>query len=173
MLLLALFCSLTATWAQTQSELTVYDDGTKTSYKFPAHINYFDAFTRSQFVIPADELAGMEDCVINAIKFYTTSGNVPYTTVSTVDVYLKEVGYTSISDFEAKADCSTVYQGTLDIVSASGGGELTITLTTPFTYRGGNLLIGVENTTDAGYKDIYFYGETVSGASVSGYDYSS
>ena len=150
------------------STLTVYDGETTTSKYVPAYIFYFDNFTRSQFVIPADELAGMEDCVINAIKFYTTSANVPYTTVSTVDVYLKEVGYTSISEFETKADCSTVYQGTLDIVSASGGGELTITFTTPFTYRGGNLLVGVENTTAAGYKEIKFCGEAVSGASVSG-----
>ena len=173
LLLLAMFCSLTATWAQTQSELTVYDSGTTTSPYVPAFIYYFDVFTRSQFVIPADDLDGMEDCVINAIKFYTRSDNVPYTTVSTVDVYLKEVGYTSISEFEAKADCSTVYQGTLDIVSASGGGELTITFATPFTYRGGNLLVGIENTTDEGFKTISFYGEAVSGASVSGYSGSS
>jgi hypothetical protein len=171
LLVLAMFCSLTGTWAQ--NELTVYDSGTATNKYVPAYVFYFDDFTKSQFVIPSSELTSMNGGTISSIKFYTTSYNVPYTTVSTVDVYLKEVTYTSISAYEAKADCSTVYQGTLDIVSASGGGELTITFATPFTYRGGNLLIGIENTTAAGYKEIFFYGQTVSNASVAGYNGSS
>ena len=166
-LLLAIFCT-TASWAQ-DDELTVYD-GTSTSKYVPAFIYYFDDFTRGQFVIPAADLSEMSGKVITSISFYTTNSNVPYTTVSTVDVYLKEVDYTTISAFEPKASAATVYSGTLSIVSTTDGGKMTITLPEPFAYSGGNLLIGIDNTTDAGYKSISFYGQTVSGASVAGSD---
>lgn len=163
-LLLALLTTIGA-WAQ--SELTVYE-GTTTNQYVPAYIYYFDDFTRSQFVIPADDLAEMKGGTISSIKFYTTSGNVPYTTVSTVDVYLMEVDYTTMTGLEPKANGTIVYQGTLDVVTEGEGGSLTITLSTSYTYSGGNLLIGIENTTDAGYKNISFYGQTVTGASWGG-----
>ena len=147
--------------------LTVYD-GTATSQYVPAYIYYFDDFTRSQFVIPADDLAKMEGGTINSISFYTTSNSIPYTTVSKVDVYLKEVESTSISDFETKESSTIVYQGTLTIASISDGGLLTIFLATPYKYSGGNLMIGIDNTTDKGWKQITFYGQSVNGASFSG-----
>ena len=167
-LLLALFSS--SAWSQ--AELTVYD-GTTTDRTVPAYIYYFDEFTRSQCVFPAADLADMKDGTITAIKFYTTSANVPYTTVSTVDVYLKEVDDTSIGAYEETSNCTTVYQGTLSVVTDGDGGSLTIELATPFTYEGGNLLIGIENTTKTEWKQIYFYGQTVTGASISGSNSSS
>ncbi len=151
-----------------EQELTVYD-GTNTNNYVPAYIFYFDDFTRSQFVIPATDLEDLgTNASISALKFYTTDSNVPYTTVSVADVYLMEVDYTTISAFEPKSSATIVYQGTLDIVQEGTGGELTITFSTPFTYNGGNLLVGIENTTDAGYKSIYFYGQSVNGASIAG-----
>ena len=147
--------------------LTVYD-GTATSQYVPAYIYYFDDFTRSQFVIPAADLAKMEGGTINTISFYTTSDKIPYTTVSTVDVYLKEVENTSISDFETKESSTIVYQGTLTITSITGGGLMTIYLASPYKYNGGNLMIGIDNTTDAGWKQITFYGQSVTGASFAG-----
>ena len=152
--------------AVAQQTLTVYD-GTTTSSYVPMYGGYFDDFTRTQFVIPAEDLTDMEGGQISEIKFYTNSQNVPYTTVSSVDVYLMEVDYTSISAYEAKADAQIVYSGFIEFVSADGGGETTITFESPYTYNGGNLLIGCENTTDAGYKFIYFYGQTVNNASIS------
>ena len=153
-------------------EVTVYD-GTVTNNYVPAYVFYFDDFTRSQYVIPAADLAEMSGGTVSSVKFYTTNSNVPYTSLSTVDVYLKEVDYTTISAFEAKANCQVVYSGTLEFVAEGTGGTCTITFSTPFTYNGGNLLVGIENTTDAGYKNIYFYGQTVTGASVAGYNSSS
>lgn len=164
--MLAMLCSLTGVWAQNQ--LTVYD-GTITNPKIPAYIYYFDDFTRSQFVIPAADLTPMNGGTISSIKFYTNSSNA-YTTVSTVDVYLKEVSYTTMTAFESTSSATHVYQGTLAIVTADGGGELTINLTNSFTYHGGNLLISIENTTDEGYKSINFYGQTVTGAAWSAND---
>ncbi len=147
-------------------------DGTSSNGYVPTYMGYWDDFTRSQYVIPAADLAEMNGGTISAIKFYTTTQNVPYTSVSTADVYLMEVDYTTISAFEPKANATMVYQGTVAVVlnEAGDGGEMTIEFATPFIYSGGNLLIGMENTTDAGYKFMYFYGQTVDGASVAGYN---
>ena len=169
LLLLTMLCSLTGAWAY---ELTVYE-GTATSSYVPAYVYYFDDFSRSQFVIPADDLSAMDGGTISSLKFYTTQNNVPYTTASTVDVYLMEVGYTTMTGLEPKASGTIVYQGMLDFVAEGNGGSLTIEFTTPYTYNGSNLLIGIENTTDAGFKSIYFYGQTVNGASWAGYNSSS
>ena len=155
-------------WARAQEELTVYDNA-GTSNKIPAYIFYWDKFTRSQTVMPAADLADMAGATITAMTFYTTTDNIPYTSVSTADVYLMEVDYTEISAFEPKVNGTIVYQGPVDIVSDGSGGKLTIEFSTPFYYGGGNLLIGIENTTAAGYKNIGFYGESGStGASISG-----
>ena len=151
-------------WAD---ELTVYD-GTVTNGNVPAYTYYYHGYTRSQFIIPADELADMDGGTINSITFYTTSSNIPLTT-STADVYLKEVNYTTISAFELKANSSIVYQGTLSIVSNGTGGTLTITFSTPYTYHGGNLLIGIENTASASTKSANFYGQTVTAAALYAY----
>ena len=156
---------------QCRETLTVYD-GTDENNRIPAFIFYFDDFTRSQFVMPADDLAEMIDRPISSMTFYTTS-NVSYTTVSDADVYLMEVDYTNISAYEPKENATTVYSGRLSIESTGNGGEMTIYFTTPYTYQGGNLLVGIDNTEDNGYKNIYFKGQTVSGASISGYNGSS
>ena len=148
-------------------ELTVYE-GTTTNNHVPMYVFYFDDWTRSQFVIPAADLAEMAGGTISALKFYTTDSNIPYTTVSPFDFYVKEVGYTEISAYEAKESCQVVYSGTGDFVVEGAGGMITITFNTPYSYNGGNLLIGCENTGDNSYKNIYFYGTTVSGASISG-----
>ncbi len=149
--------------------LTVYD-GTTTKNTVPAYIFFFDEFTRSQFVIPANDLVEMAGSSITSLTFYTTSSNVPYTTESSADVYLMEVNYTSISAYEPKSSATIVYSGFFDIVSTDNGGEMTINFSTPFAYQGGNLLVGIENTVNEGYKDINFYGQTVTGASISGYN---
>lgn len=153
--------------SKAQNTLTVYD-GTTTSNVIPAYIFYYDDFTRSQVVIPAADLSEMSGGTISQMKFYTTASNVPYTMVSTVEVYLMEVAYTTMTGLEPKSSGTIVYSGTLDVVAANDGGEMTITFSTPYTYNGGNLLIGIENTTDAGYKNIYFYGQTVTGAAWGG-----
>ncbi len=150
------------------AELTVYD-GTESNDRVPAYVYYWDNFSRCQTVIPSTDLEEMAGGTISALTFYTTTMNIPYTSLSTADVYLMEVDYTTISAYEPKSDGTMVYQGTFEFMATDGGGLLTITFTTPYTYEGGNLLIGIENTTNAEYKHMYFYGQTVTGASISGY----
>ena len=148
-------------------ELTVYD-GTATSSNVPMYVYSFSSCTRSQYVIPAEELTAMVDNNITSIKFYlqpSISHSTLYTTSYTFDIYLKEVENTSISAFVDKAAATVVYSGTVDFPTDN---VVTINFTTPFEYNGGNLLIGCENTPkDANeYASYYYYGETVDGASI-------
>lgn len=163
---------LAATLPGKAETLTVYD-GTDLSYYAPAYIYYWDEYTRSEFVIPAADLTEMAGGTITAMKFYTNDTNIPYSSTGQVDFYLKEVDNTSISAFVTKANSTIVYHGTISIVSANGGGEVTISFSTPFTYNGGNLLIGSENTTTPGWKAIRFYGQSVTGACIAGSNSSS
>ncbi|MBQ7689975.1 MAG: choice-of-anchor J domain-containing protein [Muribaculaceae bacterium] len=74
-----------------------------------------------------------------------------------------------MSAYSGTTGATIVYEGALD-----GTGEtITVDFNTPYTYQGGNLLIGIYNTTKGSYKGAYFYGESVEGASVQGHDSSS
>ena len=152
---------------QCREALTVYD-GADINRHIPAYIFYYDEFTRSQFVIPAADLADMIGASISSMTFYTQAEYVPYSTTCSADVYLKEVNFTNISAYVSKASSTTVYSGTFSIESTDSGGEMTIHFSTPYTYSGGNLLVGIENTALGGFESIYFYGQTISGASISG-----
>ena len=157
-----------------QGYIAIHHQCFESDNHIPAFIFYWDDFTKSQCVIPASELTALTGKEITSMKFYTNSNNVPYASVSTADFFLKEVESETISDYIDKADATIVYSGTVNIVAAGDGGEMTITFSTPFTYNGGNLLIGSENTTDAGYKSIYFIGEKGhTGAALYGYNSSS
>ena len=162
-----------------QETLTVFDGttegtGTTTTVKtndyLPAYTrNWNKAGTKSQFIIPAEFLAQMKGGDITSVKFYSTSYNTPYTSASSADVYVGEVNYTAYDSnhfgFEPKANCTIIYQGTITVERVGPTneewGEMTITFTAPYKYRGGNLLIGFENTTAAGWKQFKFRGQEV------------
>ena len=168
-------------FAQETETLTVFDgttEGTETSIEIktndylPVYTRYWNkAGTKSQFIIPAQFLTQMKGGDITSVKFYSTSYSTPYTSASTADAYVGEVGYTTFDaseghfDFEPKANCTVIYQGkiTVERVGPTNQewGEMTITFSTPYKYRGGNLLIGFENTTAEGWKQFKFRGQNV------------
>ena len=153
-LLVLLMMAATSAWAQ--QTLTVYD-GTFEDNTSPAYIGYSDEYTRSQTVIPSTALTAMKGCDITAMTFYCNgmpaSGTIDYS----FDVYLKEVSYTAFAEsptFEPKSSCTSVHQGKLSISNYT----LTISFSKPFHYNGGNLLIGMENTSTVTYYQITFLG---------------
>ena len=180
-LLLCLLLWVMCMPAFAQETFTIFDgttEGTgtslaiKTNDMVPAFTSYWNkAGTKSQIIIPAQFLTQMKGGNITSVKFYSTSYNTPYTSESNVDVYVKEVDYTIFDtsvghfDFEPKANCTIVQQGSVTIARVgptnNEWGEMTITFNTPYKYRGGNLLIGFENTTTAGWKRILFTGQEV------------
>ncbi|MBR6490550.1 MAG: hypothetical protein IKT03_08465 [Muribaculaceae bacterium] len=178
-LLICLFMWVMCMPAFAQETLTVFDgttEGTgtdvtlKTNDYVPAYTRYWNKpGTKSQIIIPANYLAQMKGGDISSVKFYTTSYNTPHTTASTADVYVGEVNYTAFDsdhfEFEPKANCTIIYQGTVTVERVGPTnqewGEMTITFNAPYKYRGGNLLIGFENTTAAGWKQFKTQGQNV------------
>ena len=176
-LLLMLLLAILAPWAaQAQETLTVYDGttGTLTSNaNVPMYGNYFDAYTKSEFVIPADQLSDMDGGTITSLKFYIQSvGTYGSGWSSNQQVFLKEVSSTSLSAFSGTDDATIVWEGSFTVPSSSDT-EFEITFTTPYEYQGGNLLVGIYNITKGGYRNVAWYGQTVNGASGNGNNSSS
>ena len=146
-------------------ELTVHD-GTATNVYVPVYGFYADAYLKAEFVMPAAELAAMNGGTIESMTFYASQNNTDWG-VANFQVFLTEIGTTTIEAFNGPG--TVVYQGALGISS----GQMVVSFTTPYTYNGGNLLIGVYNTAKGDYDTSTWYGETVNGASLQGYSYTS
>jgi len=156
-----------------QETLTVYEGSNENVY-VPFRVKNFASHTKSQYVIPAKDLSSMNGGTIYCIMYYTKSTSIPHTTVNKVEVCMKEVDDTSISQFATFDETDKVYEGTLEFTSLGTGGTVLITLDKPYVYKGGNLLIGTRNIKDKnGDKNdtnttITFYGQKVNGAAVTG-----
>ena len=150
MTLAVMLCCLTGARAE---ELTVYDGTDESSY-FPVFGYYANVQgTASEFVIPSDELINMAGGAISGLKFYTHSpAGAAWT--GTFKVYLKEIAGTTLTSFTGPDACSVVYTGTLDAT----GSVMTVTFANPYTYEGGNLLIGTCVSTAGNDNSASFYG---------------
>ena len=149
------------------NELTVHD-GTATSGYVPVYGFYADAYLKCEMVYPASELSVMSGGEISSLTFGISSPASEAWT-ATFQVFVKEVNGATISDFSGTAGATTVYTGTLD----GTGSTMTVNFTAPYTYNGGDLLVGFYLTQTGNYKSVSWAGETVTGASVQGYSYSS
>ena len=154
--------------AKAQLTLTV-NDGTTTNEYVPIYGYYVDSYLRCQYVQPAADLSQMIGGTINSLTFYLNSPASASWGDANFQVYLKEVESTTISAFIDPATATTVYNGSLDGTQST----MTVTFSTPYTYTGGNLLIGFDNTVKGSYKSCSFSGVTATGACVQGYSYSS
>ena len=154
MMLLAMLCFLGG--ARAQETLTVCD-GTATNSYVPIYGLYVDTQGQnSEFIIPA-ETEGMSDLAggtISKLTFYIT--NSPATWGSpTVQVYMGEVEGTTLSSLNGPTNFTTVWTGEL----SNQNSTMEITLSTPYTYEGGNLLIGMYvQTASSTYKGTSFSG---------------
>lgn len=174
-LLLTLLLALLVPWAaKGQQTRTVYDNEDTNIY-VPTYGNWADAYTKCEFVMPAEDatngLTMMTGGTITKMKFYikqVSSGGNGWSS-NTFQVFLKEIEGTTISAWQGTEDATIVYEGSLPNPTA---GEYEITFTNGYEYNGGNLLVGIYNTTSvtSGYRDATFYGKTVTGASGSNYN---
>ena len=148
------------------NELTVHEGTTTNSY-VPVYGFYADAYLKCEMVYPASELSAMSGGEISSLTFGISSPAAEAWT-GTFQVFVKEVNDATISDFSGTTGATVVYTGTLD----GTGSTMTVNFSSPYTYNGGNLLVGFYLTTTGNYKSISWAGETVTGASVQGYSYS-
>lgn len=145
--------------------ITVHD-GDKHNAYVPIYGNYCDEFQKCEFVMPASELQDMQGGQINSMTFYLSEPATGTWGSASFRVFLKEVDFTSISSFQGYADATTVYQGSL----SGNQPTMVVTFTTPYTYTGGNLLIGFYEETKGGFSYSTFKGENVNGACVQNYN---
>ena len=139
-----------------QETLTVCD-GTATNDYVPIYGLYVDTQGQnSEFIIPA-ETQGMSDMVggtISKLAFYITNNPGSWGS-PTVQVYMGEVEGTTLSSINGPSNFTTVWTGTLSNQNAT----MEITLSEPYTYEGGNLLIGMYvQTKSSTYKTTTFSG---------------
>ena len=161
-LALGAFSSLNA-----QNSLTVYDGGATSAY-VPVYGFYADAYQKVEMIMPAADLSEMEGGTITNITWYLAT---PAEAVwgGNFQIYLKEVAETTPTAYADVTDATLVYEGPLDGTAE----KLSIELTTPYTYQGGNLLIAVHQTEKGTYKSATFKGSEVAGAALQGYSYNS
>ena len=145
------------------------NDGSATNGYVPVYGFYADAYLKAEFVMPSSSLTSIgTGNEITDMTFYAASGydNISWPG-SNFLVFLKEVESTTLSTYTGYGDATVVYEGDLSIVD----GQMKVTFTTPYTYQGGNLLIGVYNTEEGDYNSSYWLGVSAPGASIQGYNY--
>ena len=150
-------------------KLTV-NDGTASNSYIPIYGYSANYYQKTEFVVPDSSLTNMTNSDIKALTFYLSSvapnswGNANF------KIYMKEVDETTLSSFSFTDEDTPLYSGPIDGTKD----EITIDLTTPYSYNGGNLLIGIYNTEKGTYGRATFYGVTTEETSaIYGTNYSS
>lgn len=142
------------------------NDGTATSGYVPVYGYYGDAYNKCEMVYPAAELSAMVNAEITSMTFYATQASVSWGAAS-FQVFVAEVTNTTISSFAGPG--TVVYEGSLSIA----GNQMVVTFNEPYVYNGGNLLVGVYQIAKGSYVTSTWNGQSATGASISGYNYSS
>ena len=132
-------------------EVTI-GNGTVSFYELPFNMKHKYSLTQQLYL--AEELGGSG--VITSISFHYAYSS-PFT-MNGVQVYLKEVDYTTFTTatLEDWSTMTAVYTGTIGVNSE---GLMEIAFTTPYTYEGGNLMIGFQVTTwGESWPGVNWYG---------------
>lgn len=146
------------------------NDGTNTNGYVPVYGNYVDVgTTASQFIVPADQLESLEWDSITKLTFYASQATSTWG-ASEFEVYMAPIEANTLDALVDWADLTQVMvSGVLSIVD----NKMEVTLTEPFQYTGGNLLIGFKQTVASGGSSLYstssWYGKNTTGASIGGY----
>ena len=150
--------------AFTPSYLITVNNGTDNDYYVPFYGYYTNThLVKSQFIVPASELEQVEDKQLTKLVFYTSSGYSSVEWTGTVfNVYLSATDLTEFSSstpvsWESLSN-SIVYSGALTV----SDNQMEITLNTPYTYTGGNLLVAFEETTMGSSNFVQWVGVSTS-----------
>lgn len=142
--------------------------GLTTNNTVPVYGSWVDAFSKSQFIIPATTMGNeMTGANITKMTYYCSSATINWG-VAEFDVYVKEVDNTAFSSTSLDwTDMTVVYSGQLSV----SNNMMTIELSEPYQYGGGNLLIGIKQTKSGTYKGSFWYGvETDYNSAIGGYE---
>lgn len=161
-----------ATKAVQNGSITVCD-GTNTSAYFPFYGSYFDYGTSSQMIYPASVFTDGDNKLsdgdqITALTFYATGNLGENLGSSTVTLRLGETSATTVTSSTEMTtnrdnNCTQYFSGTL--TTGTGSNPMTITLSSPYTYHGGNLIVDFVATASNKYVRTEWYGVSATNAS--------
>lgn len=147
--------------------ITVNDNITTTNGRVPVFGTWVDDHTRSQFILPASDLAEMQGNSINKLTFYgTVASNHPHWDGAQFEVYMAGTNSAILS---ALTDWSTMDKVMNTAHLEINDGMMTVVLDTPYAYTGGNLIIGFYQTVSGQYSPCSWQGVAAQGASLGGY----
>ena len=148
----------------TNAYVITVNDGTTTNGYVPVYGYWCDNITKSQFIIPASALSAMQFGNINKLTFHASNANVSWGAAE-FNVYVTETNETTVSALADYSTMTQVYAGTLSI----SNNIMEVTLTNPYLYMGGNLMIGFLQTVSGSFSSCSWYGVSATGASQGGY----
>ena len=152
------------TFTPTNAYVITVNDGTSTNGYVPIYGYWCDNITKSQFIIPASSLSAMQFGIINKLTFHASNANVSWGSAE-FNVYVTETNETTVSALADYSTMTQVYAGTLSI----SNNIMEVTLTNPYLYMGGNLMIGFLQTVSGTFSSCSWYGVSATGASQGGY----
>ncbi len=134
---------------------TTINNGNSTNTYVPFNGNYVSSITNSQFIIPASSLSDVVNRQITKLTFYSYNANKSWGKAE-FEVYMKESSNTTFSSAEYDSWGTCVFNSAS--LSVDTDKLLTIELSTPFNYQGGNLQIGVKLSETGSFSSNSFYG---------------
>lgn len=144
-----------------RNELTV-GNGTNYNAYIPICTSAIDYTTKSQFIVPAADLADLLYANISKMTFYATSDEGSMGT-ATFDILIGELdGVTAFENYEFFnwSEMTSVYSGSLSLSES----KMEITLAAPYQYMGGDLLIGFTETASGSTSNYFgWYGAATTG----------
>ena len=158
LVMLLLFVFAGGMEAKDELSTLLVSNGTYTQGMVPFHGYAFDKNSRSQYVVPATELKNMVGGGIHCLMYFCTNDNSGKMPGGKVKVYMKEVNYTAMTEFEPVSDNDLVFYDYLK-ADETDPNSLLITFNKPYLYKGGNLLICFENTPTTENTVKKFYGK--------------
>ncbi|MCR5135150.1 MAG: choice-of-anchor D domain-containing protein [Clostridiales bacterium] len=139
-------------------EMTVFN-GTATNEYIPVRSYYYDTQNyQSQFILPADQFYALQGAEISAIKFYIATEGGNLMSGGKLSVTIGTTDRTDYSGYSASyvEDVTEVAQ----ITMTPGETEVVVNFTEPWTYQGGNIVIGTKVIETGNAPHVFFYGET-------------
>jgi hypothetical protein len=146
----------------------VVTNGTATNSYLPVYGTWMDANQHDQFIYPVSEVGPISGGTISKITFHssTSTTNSAWGTATCVIKFGVPLESNYASASYNTTTLTQVYSGPISVVN----GIMEFTLTTPFTFPGGNLLIDITTTTSGSYSSVTFSGITATNGGM--YQYS-
>lgn len=153
----------TPIWANT----VTIGSGTQTTYYLPLHTNYGYTYSQQIYTPTQVTMGG----TIDRIRFYKNSGSTSNSSAWVLYMgHTTKTAFNSTTDWEALANLTQVFNGSVTIPSAEGWVE--IILQTPFVYNGTQNLIVALDENQSGYGTSVYWRQFTSIANTSIYYYS-